>query len=136
MWRTSFEFGVGVKDPHPIEGQLTYFNEQIVPQHSVRLAWHGEDLVGFLASNQESVAQLHVKVGLHRQGIGSQLLNMAKAESAGSLWLFTFQQNVVARQFYERHGFSVVQLGFEPTWQLADVKYLWIRGDSDHVAKP
>ena len=41
------------------------------------------------------------------------------------LSLYTFVRNVRACRFYERHGFVVVARGFEPTWQLEDVKYHW-----------
>jgi ribosomal protein S18 acetylase RimI-like enzyme len=71
------------------------------------------------------VAQLHVRPGLHGRGIGSELLALAKARSAGSLWLYAFARNVRACRFYEKHGFVVVARGFEPTWQLEDVKYHW-----------
>ena len=128
MWRASFEHGVGVKDPHPIDEQLAYFHAKVLPCNRVRLAWQGETLVGFVASNRESVAQLYVRVDRHRQGIGSRLLDLAKSDSAASLWLFTFQQNQIARRFYERHGFVAVEFGFEPMWQLADVKYRWVAG--------
>jgi len=130
MWRTAFEYGVGVKDPHPLEEQHAYLHENVLPENYVRLAWQNNILVGFLAANRESVAQLHVRLGYHRQGIGSHLLSLAKRDSAGSLWLYTFQQNVVARRFYEHHGFTAVEFGFEPTWQLADVRYQWVRGES------
>ncbi len=130
MWRASFEHGVGITDPHALEEQLAYFRDEVLPHHRVQLAWQGTTLVGFVASNSQSVAQLHVKVGLHRQGIGSHLLRLAKSASNGSLWLFTFQQNTVARLFYEHHGFRAVKFGFEPTWQLADVKYEWHAGEN------
>lgn len=129
LWRASFEHGVGVSDPHSLEAQLAYLREQVVPKHRVQLAWQKGKLVGFLAANHESIAHLYVKVGHHRQGIGAHLLTLAKRESAGSLWLYTFQKNTVARRFYEAHGFRAVEFGFEPMWQLADVKYRWLRGE-------
>jgi ribosomal protein S18 acetylase RimI-like enzyme len=125
MWRAAFEFGVGVLDPNPIEAQRAYLFEHVLPEHELRLAFEGERLVGFVASNAESVAQLHVRVGCHGRGIGSELLNAAKAASAGSLWLYTFARNARARRFYGYHGFVPVAFGFEPTWQLDDVKYRW-----------
>jgi ribosomal protein S18 acetylase RimI-like enzyme len=128
MWRESFEHGVGIVDPNPIEAQVAYFNDEVLPGHRVRVARSGEGrIVGFIAANGESVAQLHVRVAHIRQGIGRLLLDLAKAESTGSLWLFTFQRNRRACAFYESQGFEVVQRGFEPTWQLDDVKYLWTR---------
>ena len=127
LWRAAFEHGVGIIDPHPLDGQLAYFREKVLPSHRVRLAWDGGVLVGFVAANHNSVAQLYVRIDRHRRGIGSHLLSLAKRDCAGSLWLYTFQQNLVARRFYERHGFAAVEFGFEPVWKLADVKYRWIR---------
>jgi GNAT superfamily N-acetyltransferase len=127
MWRASFDHGVRVKDPHAIEEQLAYLREEVLPAHMLHLAWQDGTLVGFVAANAESVAPLHARVGHHRRGIGSHLLSLAKGESAGGLWLFTFQRKLIARRFYGRHGFVAMEYGFEPMWQLADVKYIWRR---------
>jgi len=128
MWREAFEYGVGIVDPNPIEGQRAYLMEHVLPEHDVTVALEGERLVGFVASNAESVAQLHVRVGCHGQGIGRALLQRAMAASAGSLWLYTFARNERARRFYERNGFVAVAFGYEPTWRLDDVRYEWRRG--------
>jgi len=125
MWRASFEHGVGIVDPHPIAEQRQYLVSRVVPSFEVSVALRQEEIVGFVAADRESVSQLYVRVGCHRQGIGTTLLGLAKARSSGSLWLYTFARNTVARSFYERHGFVVVAHGFEPMWQLEDVKYEW-----------
>ncbi len=125
MWRASFELGVGITDPHPIEGQIQFFLSEVVPKNKVRVAWQRGRLVGFMASNPESITQLYVHVEHLRQGIGSRFVRVAQAESSGSPWLFTFARNQRACQFYERHGFTVTARGFEPFWQLEDVKYTW-----------
>jgi ribosomal protein S18 acetylase RimI-like enzyme len=125
LWRASFEAGVGVVDPHPLSEQAHYFVTKVLPQHEVRVAFLARELVGFVAASEESIAQLYVRVGFQRRGIGRQLLDWAKERSSGSLWLFTFARNRGARAFYEHHGFVAVAFGFEPTWQLADVKYQW-----------
>jgi ribosomal protein S18 acetylase RimI-like enzyme len=125
LWRDAFEFGVGITDPNPLAAQRDYFLAEVLPTHRVTLALLPSGLAGFIAASVESVSQLHVKVGLHRQGIGSRLLDLAKARSHGSLWLYAFARNVRACRFYEMHGFVVVARGFEPTWQLDDVKYHW-----------
>ncbi len=134
MWRASFEHGVGIVDPHPLEEQIAHFRSKVLPTNRVRVAKLAEAMVGLLASNPESVSQLHVRVENIGQGIGSRLLRLAQAESWGSLWLFTFARNTQARRFYEHHGFVAIAHGFEPMWQLEDVKYRWVRGGSAALA--
>jgi ribosomal protein S18 acetylase RimI-like enzyme len=125
MWRASFEDGVGITDPHPLDAQRRYFMSEVLPRHAVRLAIEDGRLIGFVAASRESIAQLYVRIGFQGRGIGTRLLEWAKAESAGKLWLFTFRRNLRACSFYEKHGFVAVAYGFEPFWQLEDVKYAW-----------
>jgi ribosomal protein S18 acetylase RimI-like enzyme len=127
MWRASFERGVGIVDPHSIVEQREYFLRQVLPHNEVRLALSGTELLGFVAASTRSVAQLYVRVGFQRRGIGTQLITWAKEQSGGTLWLYTFARNVAARAFYEGHGFTVISEGFEETWQLEDIKYQWVR---------
>ena len=131
MWRESFEHGVGVRDPHPIEDQAAYFTGKVLPEYTVRVAMGGAAIVGFSATTPESIGQLYVRVADIGRGIGSRLVELAKAESAGSLWLYTFARNAAARRFYERHGFVAVEFGFELSWKLEDVRYRWQRPTPD-----
>jgi ribosomal protein S18 acetylase RimI-like enzyme len=125
MWRQSFEAAVGIVDPHPIEEQIDYFDRNVLAKNRVRAVKDAGLIVGFMASTRESVSQLYVRVGHQRRGIGRQLLGLAKDESDGTLWLYTFARNTNACAFYDSQGFKVVQRGFEPAWQLEDVKYAW-----------
>lgn len=125
MWRESFEFGVGVRDPHPLQEQADYLFAEVVPNNSIRVARFENQVVGFVAASSTSIAQLYVRRGFQRRGIGSRLLAWAKAQSAGTLWLHTFARNRGACAFYEHHGFKVVARGYEPTWQLDDLRYEW-----------
>jgi GNAT superfamily N-acetyltransferase len=127
MWRASFEASVGVIDPHPLADQLRYFVDDVLPQNSVRLALHGDELVGFIACSPVSIAQLYVRVGHQRVGIGTQMLEWAKRHSVGSLWVYTFARNKGARAFYARQGFVEIAYGFEPFWELDDVRLQWKR---------
>jgi ribosomal protein S18 acetylase RimI-like enzyme len=127
VWREAFEFGVGVSDPHPLAEQRAHFVDDLLPTNRVTLALRDDRLAGFVAASAESVAQLHVRVAMHGQGIGSSLLELAKERSSGSLWLYAFARNVRACRFYEARGFVAVERGFEPTWQLEDVRYWWRR---------
>jgi ribosomal protein S18 acetylase RimI-like enzyme len=124
-WRASFEAGVGTRDPNPLDEQRAYFVERVLPNFDVRVALIDGDTAGFIAASRESIAQLYVWLGHQQRGIGSHLLDWAKEQSGGSLWLYTFAQNQRACAFYERHGFVAVVRGFEPAWKLADVRYEW-----------
>jgi ribosomal protein S18 acetylase RimI-like enzyme len=133
LWRASFEDGVGLADPHPFEEQRRYLLEDVVPRFSVRVALLAGDLVGFIAANDRAISQLYVRVGFHRRGIGSRLLDWAKAQSSGELWLYTFARNKRACAFYEKNGFRAVAKGFEPNWKLEDVKYAWTLDGPDRT---
>lgn len=127
MWRESFEFGVGIRDPHPVEEQVAFLLDELVPAHTVAVAKHGERIAGFCAYDAESVAALYVRVQDIGQGIGSRLLRLAQEQSSGRLWLYTFACNQRARRFYRHHGFVEGAHGFENMWQLEDVRCKWSR---------
>jgi hypothetical protein len=38
VWRASFEHGVRITDPHPIEDQLNFFLREVVPNNKIRVA--------------------------------------------------------------------------------------------------
>lgn len=126
MWRASFEHGVGIVDPHPIEQQVAYFETTVRGANHVHVARAGGAMVGFMACTRGSVAQLYVHVDHLGRGVGTLLLQRAKQDSGGSLWLHTFARNRRARRFYEHHGFAAAAFGFEPFWQLDDVRYEWL----------
>ncbi len=54
------------------------------------------------------IDQLYVLPGHENQGLGSDLLRFAHDSLRKPIRLFTFQQNIGARRFYERHGYKVV----------------------------
>ena len=127
LWRASFALGVGAPVPHPVADQRQFFDEHMLTETSVHLALRDGELVGFGAFTPESVVQLYVHVAHLREGIGTRLLELAKANSGGKLWLYTFVSNTNAQRFYEHHGFDVVERGFEPLMQLGDLRYEWRR---------
>ena len=48
MWRDSFEQAIGIVDPHPLDQQLRYLEEKVVPENQV-LVVLGEDGAGIIA---------------------------------------------------------------------------------------
>lgn len=127
MWRASFEHGVGITDPHPIEEQLQYFLREVVPAHVVRVVRDDGAIVAFMASTPESIAHLYVRVTHLGRGIGSGLVRLAQADSHGRLWLYTFARNHAARRFYQHHGFSEVERESENMFKLEAIRYQWVR---------
>jgi len=90
-------------------------------------------ILGFLCLDGEDLDQLYLLPGEFRRGIGSLLLAKAKQLSPERLHLFTFQRNMAARAFYERHGFRLVDLndGERNEEGEPDALYEWRRSFSE-----
>lgn len=89
-------------------------------------AEEGGRLVGVIAFLEDWIDQLYVLPEAQGRGIGTRLLEVAKAAyPALSLW--TFQRNAAARRFYEKHGFLVVDEsdGAGNEEKEPDVLYKW-----------
>lgn len=127
MWRDSFERALNIHDPNPIIEQQNYFLSEVLPSHKVQLAVNklNGQIAGFIAANKTCVSQLYIHHAYHRCGIGSHFVDWAKGQSNNSLCAYTFEKNWIARNFYEKHGFKATEKGFEPTWQLEDIRYEW-----------
>ena len=110
MWRESFEFGVGITDPHPIAEQVAFLLDRLAPANTMRVAVIEGRIVGFSATTPESVAALYVRVDCIGQGIGSTLLRRcldeARAAGATSIWLEVRASNGAALALYTGHGFG------------------------------
>lgn len=111
MWRERFEFGVGVRDPHPFDEQVGDLRDHVPPSCEARIALDGPALVGFIAATSTRIDQLQVRVVAHRRGVGTALLDWAKKRSSGSLQLHAFARDRVARASCERHGLVVERRG-------------------------
>ena len=77
----------------------------------------------------DSVDRLYVDTPAQGKGVGSALLDRAKALSPEGLRLVTLEHNEQARRFYERRGFVAYNHGRSPAPENEpDVWYRW-RGD-------
>lgn len=91
--------------------------------------WVAEDdgaAVGFIILREGWVDHLFIHPEWQGRGLGPKLL--AKALEAGRpVQLWTFQQNVRARRFYEARGFRAVEFtdGEGNEEKTPDVRYLW-----------
>ena len=111
---------------HTLEGGRAFFAASVVPACRIVVAVREDDLVGFIALEAPWIRHLAAFPAHRRTGVGSALLAWARAESPRELRLFTFQRNVPARRFYEKHGFTAVAFGVSPAPESEpDVEYRW-----------
>jgi len=112
---------------HASEEDLAHFQKVLQSNHTVVVDKDGE-IAGFCAFTPGWVNYLYVLPKYQGSGIGSRLLNEAKSENA-ALQLWTFQENQKARNFYERHGFKLVEEtdGAGNEEKQPDVRYVWER---------
>lgn len=84
-------------------------------------------VVAFCSLGDGWIEQLYVAPGYTGRGIGSRLVQLAKERQPAGLQLWTFQVNVGARRFYERHGFRAVEMthGAGNEEGQPDVRYAW-----------
>ena len=121
----SFRY-VAEQQKHTLADARRFFRSHVVPVCELWVATHSEYLLGVIALEPPWIRQLAVFPEYQRQGVGTALLRKARDRSPAVLRLFTFQRNVAARAFYERHGFTAVAFGVSPAPELEpDVEYRW-----------
>ena len=128
MWRASMERALGIIDTHTWEEQLGYL-AHLAEQYNVFLAIDApaDKPVGLMVVGGTELDQLYIHVEYQGRGIGTQLLDLAKEQSPGTLQLYTFEVNAGAQAFYEKHGFQIIGRGVEQESGMADIRYEWIR---------
>lgn len=105
-----------------------WFRDVVVPHREVWLASREDDreLLGLLVLHGDWVDQLYVAPECVGGGIGSRLLDVAKTARPAGLQLWTFESNLGARRFYERHGFVRVERTDGDNEEGApDLRYTW-----------
>jgi GNAT superfamily N-acetyltransferase len=116
---------------HTPEEDAWWFAERLYAANQVLVA---DDLnglpIGYMAFRPDFIEHLFVHPSHQGAGLGLMFLERAK-EGAAELTLWTFQQNLRARRFYERHGFSTILEtdGADNEEKLPDVLYRWRRAD-------
>ncbi len=94
----------------------------------VTVAEQAAGVVGFAALDGSEVHALYVAQDQRGRGVGSALLEGAKAGN-DTLRLWTFQANAGAQRFYLRHGFAEVRRtdGAQNDEKLPDIRFAWTR---------
>lgn len=111
---------------HTPAQDVAFFRDHLLPDHSIWGAFDGSKMIGAVAFKEGWLDQLYVLPSHQGLGAGGALLEVARA-GAAELSLRTFQRNVAARRFYERHSFVVVAEsdGSTNEEREPDVLYRW-----------
>jgi len=112
---------------HDDEDVREYFDNVVLRDMEVWVIdTSNRGIVALMALSPGWVEHLHVEPELTGHGLGSRLLDVAKERSRAGLDLWTFQSNVGARRFYERHGFvEVATTDGDNEEGEPDVRYHW-----------
>jgi GNAT superfamily N-acetyltransferase/chorismate mutase len=89
---------------HPDDDVRRWVGAWDLSTHEVWLAEADGTLVGFATLTATWLESLYVAPSAQRAGIGSALLDVAKAQRPHGFALWVFESNVPARSFYARHG--------------------------------
>lgn len=90
---------------HTADEVRAWFQEVVPPEREVWVTDGSEGIVAAHVLEDEWIDQLYFEPGHTGRGIGGQLMAIAKRQRPSALRLWTFEANVSARRFYERHGF-------------------------------
>lgn len=105
-----------------------WFTAFVMAEQDVWVATSKGTVDAVLVLTEGWIEHLYVDPIKTDRGIGSVLVDHAKAISAGELTLWTFAENTGARRFYERHGFVAIDSTPGDNEENApDVKYRWRR---------
>lgn len=129
LWRASKRAAypyVTAQQRYTLAEDTAYFRDVVTVQCVVWLAEVAGRLAGLIALKADCIDQLYVAVEQQRCGVGTALLQKARECSPTGLRLYTFQKNLSARAFYEKHGFQAVRYGVSPAPEHEpDVEYHW-----------
>ena len=103
------------------------FVRWLIAQKEVWLAVRDGAVLGLACWHGGWLEQLYVDPRHHGEGLGTALLEHVMRAHGQGFQLWTFQANTGARRFYERHGFTLVELtdGARNEEQTPDARYEW-----------
>jgi GNAT superfamily N-acetyltransferase len=118
----------GLRDVHSLWEDETYWRMQLLSTCTILGALAGDELVGVIAYRKGWIEQLYVLPDHQSRGIGSLFIYRAQ-EAMDEIRLWTFQRNMPARRFYERHGFMAERQtdGARNEEREPDMLYYWER---------
>lgn len=136
VWLRSFAAALPtVTRAHHDDEVRGYVAETLVPRGQTWVAEDGRGVRAMLALSAADrpdagpawVDQLYVAPDAQGRGLGTALLELAMRRRPEGLQLWTFQVNLPAQHFYDRHGFVAVERtdGSGNEEHEPDIRYLW-----------
>jgi GNAT superfamily N-acetyltransferase len=90
---------------HSADEVHTWFETVVLPNKEVWIAEEDGTVLALLVLGDDWIDQLYVDPEHTGNGLGTDLVNLAKSRRPRGLTLRTFQTTRRAQRFYERHGF-------------------------------
>ena len=118
---------------HTPDDDRRFLREAVLPNEEVWVAEIDGLPVGFAAlgsrDGDDYLQHLYVAPEFQGGGLGTALIERAKARRPTGFRLWVFQENSGARRFYERHGLHIVELtdGSGNEEREPDALYEWFR---------
>lgn len=116
---------------HSDESVRGWVRERLIPAGRTTVVVVDGVIAGFLSISSNAdcgwIEQLYLHPAWIGRGLGTQMLERARAELTPPIRLYTFQCNQRARDFYERRGFRAVKFadGSGNEERCPDVLYEW-----------
>ena len=129
LWLASRRAAIAAIPPpaHTDDEVRRWFEDVVLPSSEVWVIGPPGDVAALMVLDGPWVEQLYVRPGENGRGLGSTLLKQAMGDR-DHLLLWTFQSNLGARRFYERHGFRAEATTEGDNEEGApDVRYRWDR---------
>jgi ribosomal protein S18 acetylase RimI-like enzyme len=117
---------------HSDDSVYQWIDEVIIPKGHMTVVEKDGIIVGMMVLSKEQnvgwIDQLYLAPSAVGEGLGSLLVDKAKHTLGSPIRLCTFQQNIDAQRFYERHGFQMIELrdGSANEEQCPDAIYEWL----------
>ena len=126
-WLAAFRETYVFPPAHTDDEVRAWVRTGLLPSTMTWVAVADDAVIGFMSLRDSWVEQLYVRQPWTGRGIGSRLLALAKQARPHGLELWTFQVNAGARRFYERNGFTAVEMtnGAGNEERQPDVRYVW-----------
>jgi putative acetyltransferase len=126
-WNSWHSIRQGLRHPRPLSDWRTRWADEIVPRQAIVVAEADGVVVGFAAADLPArvLTQIFVQPDRKRHGVGGQLLAWAQRLMPAGFSLWTLEDNVASRAFYERHGLAPGGTQINPVNGMSTIEYRW-----------